>query len=89
MRNKAPRHSFLAVVGLDLEGQPALKGLFQQHRRLLPVPVVRQEGTETAPFVRLPWAGVANLRTERKDIKHRLLNTSWSAGPQGCCLGVR
>lgn len=64
--DKAPRHSLLAIKGLDLEGQPLLKRFLQQHRCLLPFPVVRQEGTEIPPLVRLPWAGVANLRTGKK-----------------------
>lgn len=75
MWDKAPCHSFLSIAGLDLECQPMFKCFLQQHCCLLPFPVVRQEGTEISPFVRLSWAGVTNLGTGRKDFKQ----------PPKCC----
>lgn len=69
MRNKAPCHSFFSIAGLYPERQPLLKCFFQQHCCLLPFPVVRKEGEETSPFVKLSWMGVTNLRTRRKCCK--------------------
>lgn len=69
VRDKAPRHSFFSVTGLYPERQPLLKCFLQQHCCLLPFPVVRKEGDETSPFVRLSWMGVTNLRTRRKRCK--------------------
>lgn len=81
--DKAPCHSFLPIAGLDLECQPMLKCFPQQHCCLLPFPVVRQEGIEIPPFVRLSWAGVTNLRTGRK---HFILNNHPSPVPQSWLL---
>lgn len=73
--DKAPCHPFLAIAGLDVKCQPTIKGFLQKHCCLLPFPVVRQEGTEMPPFVRLAWVGVTNLGTGRKRFKQ----------PPECC----
>lgn len=69
MGDRGPCYSFFSIAGLDLECQPTFKCFLQQLCCLQPCWVIRQEGKEISPFVRLSWVRVPNLRTGIRHFK--------------------